>query len=217
VNLAAAAPQTLGLLMLEGDPLHRRIAVEARLPLVKSALQDGRRRAVEAVVRWGNDPDAIARACGIPVSDSNETADYGSTLVFAEYLRRPARIVLYRPAIRRIDNAIAAHGFGEAFALRGARSILLAHELYHHFDSSGSGAPLARRHRVVLFAWGPLRWSSGLTSLPEIAAGAFAQALLDLPFHPKVLELMLTRDFHPLRAPAPADGEDVGAGPACAP
>ena len=39
---------------------------------------------------------------------------------------------------------------------------------------------------LTLARW---RWTGGLTSLPEIAAGAFAQSLLGLAFHPKLLDL----------------------------
>jgi hypothetical protein len=35
---------------------------------------------------------------------------------------------------------------------------------------------------------GPWRWRTGIATLSEIAAGSFAQALLDLPCHPKVLD-----------------------------
>jgi hypothetical protein len=35
-------------------------------------------------------------------------------------------------------------------------------------------------------------WTAGLTTLPEIAAGAFAQQLLGLDFHPKLLDDLVT-------------------------
>jgi CxxC motif-containing protein (DUF1111 family) len=35
-------------------------------------------------------------------------------------------------------------------------------------------------------------WTAGLTTLPEIAAGAFAQQLLGLSFHPKLLDDLVT-------------------------
>ena len=69
--------------------------------------------------------------------------------------------------------------------------IFLAHELYHHFDCLRGSERLARRHTVEIFGIGDWHWTSGLTSLCEIAAGAFAQRLLGLPFHPKVLDLLL--------------------------
>ncbi len=45
-------------------------------------------------------------------------------------------------------------------------------------------------HRVNISASVPWNWTSGLSSLSEIAAGAFAQQLLGLPFHPKLLDFL---------------------------
>jgi hypothetical protein len=41
-----------------------------------------------------------------------------------------------------------------------------------------------------LFRIGSWRWRTGVAALAEIAAGAFAQSLLDLPCHPCVLNLV---------------------------
>jgi hypothetical protein len=41
-----------------------------------------------------------------------------------------------------------------------------------------------------LFRIGGWHWRTGIAALAEIAAGAFAQSLLDLPCHPKVLDLV---------------------------
>jgi hypothetical protein len=48
-------------------------------------------------------------------------------------------------------------------------------------------APTAQQPRALLRI-GPWRWRTGIATLSEIAAGSFAQALLDLPCHPKVLD-----------------------------
>jgi hypothetical protein len=41
-----------------------------------------------------------------------------------------------------------------------------------------------------LFRIGNWRWRTGVAALAEIAAGAFAQSLLDLPCHPHVLNFV---------------------------
>lgn len=182
-------PDRLGASMLATDRMYPRIAVADRAKLVALALQDGATLAEEIRARWGDDPDAIAARSGIPVIDSAEDADYGSTAVFAEYLEGPARIVLYRGAIARFAEAVEACGLVSLPC--PVRSVLLAHELYHHFDCTGSQPPIARRHRVTLVAVGPWRWTSGIASLAEIAAGAFAQTLLHLPIHPHFLDRVM--------------------------
>lgn len=180
-------PRTLGLLQLQSDPQFPRIEPGRREALVDAALTDGRFLAADVRSHLGPDPAFIAASCGVPVTDSEDEAGFGSTIVFAEYSTRPPSITLYGPAIRRLDGKIAGQDAVARLGIAGTRSIFLAHELYHHFDCARS-EPLGRRHRVRIFGLGSWAWTSGLTSLAEIAAGAFAKELLGLSFHPKLLE-----------------------------
>jgi hypothetical protein len=163
----------LGRLILEADPQYRRIASGAADALVAASLADGRALAAAMESR---DPRALAASRGIAIVEA-EADDFGTTLVLADW--RPGRITLYRAALERMSRLA---GFDVA-------PVYIAHELYHHLDAARP-IPLARRHRVRILGL----WTSGLVSLPEIAAGAFAQALLDLPWHPKWLELRLAQE-----------------------
>ena len=202
--------QSLGLLQLQGDPQYRRLPAGRCAALVDTALEDGGALAVRARAQWGRDPSAIAAGCGVPVIRSESEAGFGSVIVFADYAVRQRRITLYLPAILRLDRLIAQRGIPLCAGVNATLPIFLAHELYHHFDCTRGCAPLSRQHRVRIFAVGPWSWTSGLSSLAEIAAGAFAQRLLGLPFHPKVLDLLLP---HPSPLPPRAGGEgDVSFG-----
>lgn len=182
--------RVLGLAQLRQDPQFARIPLQRHESLVDAALDDGRFLAAEVAGNLGSDPAFVAATCGVPVIDSELEVGYGSVIVFAEYATRPPTITLYGPAIQRLDAAIGRAGLPGTPA---ARAIFLAHELYHHFDCTRT-VPLARRHVVRLFGIGRWAWTSGLTSLPEIAAGAFAQELLGLPYHPKALDSFMVPD-----------------------
>lgn len=183
--------QALGLRLLRKDPQYPHIPADRRVALVEVALEDGRALAIGACQLWGMDPLTIAARCSVPVLHSDGDADYGTTVVFAEYATRPPSITLYLPAIRRLDRLIAERGVHLRLGIDRTEPLFLAHELYHHFDCTRSSGPLSRRHRVRLFGIGAWNWGCGLTSLAEIAAGAFAQRLLGLSFHPKMLDLLL--------------------------
>lgn len=190
----SAAPQALGLLQLLEDPQYPRIPVERRVALVEAALEDGRSLADRTCDLWGSDPIAIAACCGVPVIHSEDDAGFGSVIVYADYAARASSITLYLPAILRLDRLIAERGAEVCRSIGSTMPIFLAHELYHHFDCTRGSAPLSRRHFVQIFRIGPWNWTSGLSSLSEIAAGAFAQELLGLSFHPKMLDLLLLQD-----------------------
>lgn len=186
-----AQPRALGLIQLREDPQYQRIPAGRRDALVEAALEDGRLLADEIRRQWSVDPALVAAGCNVPVIRSEDDAGFGSVIVYAGYASRPAAITLYLPAIRRLDRLIASRSAGLLAGLAGSEPVFLAHELYHHFDCLRGGDRLARRHPVKIFGVGPWRWTSGLVSLPEIAAGAFAQQLLGLSFHPKVLDLIM--------------------------
>ena len=192
MNAAPAAPakdaRALGLLQLRSDPQFPRIEPGRRHALVEAALAEGRLLAVEVRADLGPNPAFIASSCDVPVIDSESEAGFGTTVVFAEYATRPPSITLYGPAIRRLDARIVREN-AVRLGITGTRTIFLAHELYHHFDCTRS-EPIGRRHRVKIFSLGSWTWTSGLTSLAEIAAGAFAQELLGLSFHPKLLDFL---------------------------
>jgi hypothetical protein len=186
-----AAPLALGLRHLRQDPQYRRIAVGRRVALVAAALEDGCSLADRTRELWGRDPAAIAARCNVPVIHSEDDAGFGSVIVYAEYVARPPSITLHVPAILRLDKLVAECNAQVCRGIASTTPVFIAHELYHHFDCLRGSGRLSRRHVVKIFGIGRWHWTSGLSSLCEIAAGAFAQALLGLPFHPKLLDLLL--------------------------
>ena len=195
--LPRATPHALARLILSSDPQLPRIAPSEQDRLVDAALADGEALAVTASARWSTDPDLIARHLSVPVTESDEESGYGSTILYAEYTTRPPRIVLYRTPLARLDRRLVQASVCELLGLAQARSVYLAHELYHHLDLQRGERALARRERVTLLRLGGFRWTSGIASLAEIAAGVFAQRLLGLRFHPKLLDLIPIYESNP--------------------
>jgi len=66
----------------------------------------------------------------------------------------------------------------------------VAHELYHHVEATRAEPPLARRHAVTRLRVGAWELRVPVLTLCEIAAGACAQALLGLPYHPAILDMV---------------------------
>jgi len=191
--IALPTPSDIGHRLLAEDPLHGRIPAAQHDHYIALAQDAGTRLATSVRDAWGDDPDVVAARRGVPVVDTTASADYGATVVFATYATRPApgRIFLYRAAIARADACLANDEVAGALGIRNARPVYLAHELFHHFDGANGAVPVARLHPVTLLAIGPWRWTGGVASLAEIAAGAFAQTLLGLHTHPRALDLLV--------------------------
>jgi len=188
--LPAATPEAIGMLLLRDDPQFARIDVGGARPLVEAALEDGRRLASVIRLTCGVAPVVIAERNAVRVVEVGEANDYGTTVVYAEYTERPPEIRLFLPAIRALNRCLTDSELCRAMGLADVAPVFLAHELYHHLDCLRDSDRLVARHRVPLLRLGPVHWTTGLASLPEIAAGAFAQHLLGLRYHPKILDLL---------------------------
>ena len=187
----AASPQTLGLVMLEADPHARRLDRASQFAAVSDALADGAATAKAWRERFPElAPQAIAREIRLPIEAIDDDPMIGSLWRFAEYQQRPARILLYSRGLAPLDcvvkGALALRLLGQATT----QQVFIAHELYHHAETIRCDMPIARRYQPKLFGIGGWHWRTGLAALAEIAAGAFARSLLDLPHHPKLLDLV---------------------------
>ena len=171
------------------DAMFQRVPPTARLALLDAALEEGYACAAAVRRNWGTDPWTIARELNIGVAESDADAGFGSVVVFAEYSQPPPRITLYSNAIAQMQRHLA----GSPLGAPDCKAVFLGHELYHHLARIAPEPSLTRGYRVTLLRVGRWCWTSGIAGLEEIAAGAFAQRLLNLSFHPRRLELLGAR------------------------
>jgi hypothetical protein len=190
-EIMAASPETLGLVMLEADPHARRLDRTTQLAAVRDALADGAATALALRQRFPDlAPQEIARELRLPIEMSDEDPLAGSLWRFAEYRERPARILLYRRSLAPLDRTVASRLAVQLLGQATPQDVFIAHELFHHAEATRAETPIARRYRPTLFRIGGWHWRTGIATLAEIAAGAFAQSLLGLPCHPRVLDLV---------------------------
>src|SRR6267154_1047463 len=193
--MAFASPEAIGRAMLLGDSNAWRLSKAEQIAAVSDALADGAATARDVLSRIGSlPPDLLAARLGVSVATSNEPAQLGSLWRLADYAVRPTpSITLYRDGIAVIEAVAAEPDTACLLGDSNPREILIAHELYHHIETARPECQVSRRWKVTLIKLGRWRWQSGLPVLSEIAAGAFAQALLHLPVHPHALDLVVVK------------------------
>jgi hypothetical protein len=177
--------------MLATDPHAGRLDQATQRAAVGDALANGAAAAEAMRQRFpGLAPPQIAHALGVPIEVIDDDPTTGSLWRFAEYRQRPVGILLYSRGIAPLERAIVGEVAAQLLGRTTLRDVFVAHELFHYLEAIRSEAPIARRYRPTLFRIGNWHWRTGIAALTEIAAGAFAQTLLDLPRHPKVLDLL---------------------------
>jgi hypothetical protein len=190
-EIAAASPETLGMLMLKSDLHAARLDQRAQHTAVIDALADGAAAAMDLRRRFpGKTPREIARELAVPVTATDDDPLVASIWRFAEYRPRPPKILLYTRGLAPLEQALASAPAPRLLGDATVEDVFVAHELYHHVEATRVATPIARRHQATLFRIGNWHWRTGIAALAEIAAGSFAQALLDLPCHPKVLDFV---------------------------
>jgi hypothetical protein len=190
-ELTGASPEALGRAMLQADPYAGRLDAATQRAAVAEALAEGAATARALRRRFADSaPQAIADALGVPVSTIDDDPMAGPLWRFAEYRERPPRIVLYARGLAPLDRVAAGALAGRLLGRATPQEVFIAHELFHHLEASRQDTPVAQRYRPTLFRIGRWHWRTGIATLSEIAAGAFAQVLLDLPCHPRVLDVV---------------------------
>lgn len=188
-DIAAVSAAELGLVMLRADPHAWRLDRATQLAAVADALADGIEAARTLRAPFaGLSPEQIARELGLPVETTDSDPMVGTIWRFAEYRPRPPRIVLYRRGLDPLERGFTGDRAASLLGQATPRDVFIAHELYHHIEATRSEPQITRRYRPTLFQIGNWHWRTGIAALAEIAAGAFAQSLLELPCHPKVLD-----------------------------
>ena len=190
-EIGAASPETLGLAMLKADPHGWRLDRAAQFAAVSDALADGATMARD-LRKWFPvlTPQEVARELGVPIETTDDDPMVGSIWRFAEYRPRPPHIMLYNRGIAPLERTLASSLIERLLGRATPRDVFVAHELYHHAEAIRLEVPIARRYQPTLFRIGNWRWRTGVAALTEIAAGAFAQSLLDLPCYPSVLNFV---------------------------
>jgi hypothetical protein len=190
-EIAAASPETLGVLMLKSDLHAARLDDRAQRTAVIDALADGAATASDLRKRFpGLSASLIAGELQVTVASTDDDPMVGSIWRFAEYRPRPPHILLYARGLAPLEQALARAPAARLLSEATLEDVFVAHELYHHVETTRAETPIARRHQATLFQVGKWRWRTGIATLAEIAAGSFAQALLELPCHPKVLDFV---------------------------
>jgi hypothetical protein len=190
-DIMSASSEALGLVMLRNDPHGWRLDRATQFAAVRDALADGDATAKALRARFcGLAPRQIASELGVPIEVSDDDPMVGPLWRFAEYRQKPPRILLYSRGLAPLDRVLVGDLAKQMLGRATPRDVFVAHELFHHAEAIRADPPIARRYRPTLLRIGRWRWRTGIAALAEIAAGAFAQSLLDLPHHPRVLDFV---------------------------
>lgn len=160
---------------LAHDPCCARVPPEERAGIVERAWQTGCRAAGEVFQRENGSGDfkAILKKSGLELVEQDTDFVAGRQRYFSDYISGQKRVNLYRRSILlwAEENGLS---YDEAV------NLILSHEYYHFLEVSEIGLT-SRQYTVPMIRIGRLCLGrTGLRSLSEIGAHAFARTYYDL-------------------------------------
>ena len=176
---------------LREDRPFSKIPLEEHKEIIKYALDTGRQTADKLVERFSSrEPFMLAQKLKIKiVIDSSKKYQRGGLSLRSTYQDSPPTIIIYERALQQLENLLDKENFPSLASLPDLLSLHIAHEVFHHLEKTEIGI-VARRLEVNTFSLGPIKFSSPVSSLSEIAAHTFTQHLLNLSFSPRLLDYL---------------------------
>jgi hypothetical protein len=191
--------------MLREDRLFNKIPLKEHYKIIEYSLNVGEKKAEQIRQASFSEVSDIVSAWGIELVTKEKYAlpdmkflgkrvvlgekdNLQGRIYCSEYLPRPSTIIVYQNMLDLVTEISAEKGF--AIDKKLIRDIFIAHELYHHLEETNKKM-VKDYPRIRLVGIG--RWQVKVTVniCSEIAAMAFAKAILKTPFFPKIIDLLI--------------------------
>jgi len=187
--VAVASERRCAYLMLKDDPFFGRLPPGSEREAIEFAFAAGQAAAQKVISQYGRSPEEIAHSLQVRVTRTDAAMAAGKAVLFSEYGDRPPAVTLYTRSVEEINRLIRDNGLAEALGLDDVTPVHLAHELYHHLEAKKLTEGTSG-YRVQTLSLGPIRLSTGLPSLGEIAADRFALVMLGLKVPPRAIQFI---------------------------
>ena len=191
--LETISDESVGLLQLKNDFTYRKLSPRVRLEAVGYSLAVAQQIAEPFLNKFACDAFKIAQSLKLQVKKDNVLNTVGARYIFSEYYLNPPTIVLYLKSIELVERAILNFDLSSIFGICDAIHVFLAHEIFHSLEATSVGE-VGRKFKVTTLKLGPLRVTSGISTLSDIAAYHFAKKVLECNFPPAMLSYLPLAD-----------------------
>lgn len=171
------------------DPMYHRLDNTQKAYFIDYGLKSGLKYAAETQERYQSKQlREIVESLGIEVIQKT-TYGVDGLLVFAQF-SAPKTITLFMNNLELFEDFIKKEQINNFPVSLNLEELLIAHELFHYFEENDPNL----RHtdiRFESFRFGPIKLTSKLIAVSEIAAMSFARKLTNTSVNPCVLDILL--------------------------
>ncbi|GAA0087069.1 hypothetical protein UT300007_35100 [Clostridium sp. CTA-7] len=183
-NLYFLTDEILSLLELKEDRLFHKIPKEKLNYYIYEANKIGR----DIASKYKNeDIDLLLKNNGVAVlvkdKCESKNLDIRGEIIFDEKERQ---IIIYKNSMEQIVETLKKYGFN--ISKKEVYKIHLAHEFYHFLEFINNKNTNDLLDKIDITLLGVIKRKATILKVREIAAHAFCKELLNLNFHPKILD-----------------------------
>ena len=176
--------ETLSLLELMDDSLFHKIPKAKIKYYINEAIKIGKNVAKEYNCK---DIESLLKEHGVEVlvkeSCGTKNLDIRGEIIFD---KEEKYIIIYKNSINQIMETLKRHGL--SITKKQVYNIHLAHEFYHFLEYSNNETTNYKLDKIEIILGGFIKRKATILKTREIAAHAFCKEILDLKFHPKLLD-----------------------------
>lgn len=123
-----------------------------------------------------------------------DTPTGGGHVLFAQYVE-PDEITIFMDCVVKAEKLIEDYRLQTVLQHVQIYDLLLAHELFHYIEHQKEKTIYTQTEKVELWRK-PFSNRSRIACLSELAAMAFAKKVLDLPYSPYVMDVLLMYSYN---------------------
>lgn len=182
--------EVLAFTELRQDELYPNIRSNQIVSYIEGAVEFGRQASKEYAYKGDLAPlmEHIVRS-DTRVTFVDEQQKDGDKLIRAQYIRKPATILVYRPSLEQMDHFFLRSGFH--IRQEDLIALHVCHEWFHHLEDTRFGRTDDKLPKIVMRKVGPVMFKQPVESTREIAAHAFTQQVMGLSWYPLLLDLLI--------------------------
>ncbi len=171
------------------EPLERKFTKEQKIKYIQKAYQCGQEEAKLLKEQYPNKTiEEIIMENGFCLHTSDEPIG-GEYVVLAQYTE-PNEILIYSDCVKKAEVLIKENQLEQYLKNLQIKELLMAHELFHGIEYQKKKSIYTQTEKIELWRK-PFSNKSKIVCLSEIGAMAFAKELLQIPFSPYVMDVLL--------------------------
>ncbi|HEY8891911.1 MAG TPA: hypothetical protein VIM70_16855 [Clostridium sp.] len=188
-ELLAVDDNIWGLYTFRRDPICNKLTDSEKIEMIKKANECGRQEAIGLIYKYGiMTCHQYAKQLGLTISEIDEknADDY---ILFAKF-NSPNNIFININNVKKVNELVSAENMNILIDEVDIEEVLIAHEMFHFIEGQNKEMYTSNA-KIMLWKLGPIKYTSRLIALGEIAAMAFAKELLNLSYNPNLFDVLL--------------------------